>query len=245
MRNIKLLLQYEGTKYQGWQRQTSTENTIQGKMEKLLTKMCDEPIELIGSGRTDAGVHAMGQVANFHTSSAMPVEEMLSYINQYLPQDIAVVQICEAAPRFHSRLNASGKCYCYRVINSEIPNVFYRRYAMEVPQKLDIVAMEKAAGYLLGEHDFKAFTSTKKGKKSTVRRIDEIKIEKKDDIISFTFIGNGFLYHMVRILVGTLLEVGLGERMPEDIESVIASQKREMAGPLVPAKGLILKKVFF
>lgn len=245
MRNIKIILQYEGTKYQGWQRQTSTENTIQGKLEKLLSKMCDEPIEIIGSGRTDAGVHAMGQVANFHTSSTMPVEEMLTYINQYLPQDIAVVQISEAAPRFHSRLNAIGKCYCYRVINSEIPNVFYRRYAMEVPQKLDIAAMEKAAEYLLGEHDFKAFTSTKKGKKSTVRRIDEIKIEKQNDIISFTFIGNGFLYHMIRILVGTLLEVGLGERKTEDIEAVIASQKREMAGPLVPARGLVLEKVFF
>ncbi len=245
MRNIKLLLQYEGTKYQGWQRQTSTENTIQGKLEKLLSKMCDEPIELIGSGRTDAGVHAMGQVANFHTSSDMPLENMLSYINQYLPQDIAVIEISQAAPRFHSRLNASGKCYCYHVINSDIPNVFYRNYALQVPQMLDVLAMEKAAQYLLGEHDFKSFTSTKKSKKSTVRRIDEIKIEKQGDIISFTFTGSGFLYHMIRILMGTLLEVGRGERKAEDMEMILASQKREFAGALVPAKGLVLKKVYF
>lgn len=245
MRNIKLLLQYEGTRYQGWQRQTSSDNTIQGKLEALLGKMCGEPIELIGSGRTDAGVHAKGQVANFHTSCSMPVEEMLAYINEYLPKDIAVTNICEAAPRFHSRLNACGKCYRYHVINSRIPNVFWHRYALEVPERLDMEAMERAAQYLLGEHDFKAFTSAKKGKKSTVRRIDEIKIEKSGDLIAFTFVGNGFLHHMIRILMGTLLEVGKGERTPKSMEAVLGSLSREKAGALVPAKGLTLMKVFY
>ena len=245
MRNIRLLLQYEGTRYQGWQRQTSSDNTIQGKLELLLSKMCDEPIEIVGSGRTDAGVHAYGQVANFHTTSTMSAEEMLSYINEYLPQDIAVLQVTEAAPRFHSRLNACGKRYCYRVINSAIPNVFWRRYALEVPLKLDVEAMEKAASYLSGEHDFKAFTSAKKGKKSTVRRIDKIDIAREGDRLTFTFEGNGFLHHMVRILVGTLLEVGTGKRKPEEMSEILASGSREKAGALVPAKGLTLMEVFY
>lgn len=245
MRNIRLLLQYEGTRYQGWQRQTSSENTIQGKLEQLLSKMCNEPIEVMGSGRTDAGVHALGQVANFHTTSTMSAEEMLSYINEYLPQDIAVLQVTEAAPRFHSRLNACGKRYCYRVINSAIPNVFWRRYALEVPLKLDVEAMEKAASYLSGEHDFKAFTSAQKGKKSTVRRIDKIDIAREEDRLTFTFEGNGFLHHMVRILVGTLLEVGMGKRKPEEMTEILASGSREKAGALVPAKGLTLMEVFY
>ena len=243
MRNIRLLLQYEGTRYQGWQRQESSENTIQGKLEKLLSQMCEEPIEIQASGRTDAGVHAEGQVANFHTTCQMPVEEMLRYMNAYLPQDIAVIDIAEASERFHSRLNATGKCYRYQVWNSEVPNVFLRRYALEYPQPLDLEAMRQAAGYLLGEHDFKAFTSTKKGKKSTVRRIDRITIEQTGDLITFTFYGNGFLYHMVRILMGTLLEVGIGERTAESIPGVIASKNREKAGALIAAKGLTLVKV--
>ena len=245
MRNIRLTLQYEGTRYQGWQRQESSDNTIQGKLEKLLSQMCGEQIEIQGSGRTDAGVHAKGQVANFHTHSRMSPEEMQAYINEYLPQDIAVTQIAEASERFHSRLNACGKCYCYQVWNSSIPNVFLRRYALEFPDNLDIAAMQEAASYLIGEHDFKAFTSTKKGKKSTVRRIDEIKIERTGDLITFTFRGNGFLYHMVRILMGTLLEVGQGKREAQAVLEVLVSVKREMAGPLVPSKGLTLMEVFY
>ncbi len=245
MRNIRMLLQYEGTRYQGWQRQTSSDNTIQGKLETLLSRMCGEPVELAGSGRTDAGVHALGQVANFHTNSDMTVEEMLAYCNRYLPEDIAVVDMREAAPRFHSRLNACGKRYCYQVINSEIPDVFRRRYALEVPQKLDVQAMRTAADLLLGEHDFKAFTSAKKGKKSTVRRIDSITIEEKDSILVFTFTGSGFLHHMIRILMGTLLEVGMGKRTPENIQELLTSCNRELAGPLVPAKGLTLLEVFY
>lgn len=245
MRNIRLLLQYEGTRYQGWQRQTSSDNTIQGKLETLLGKMCQEPIEISASGRTDAGVHAMGQVANFHTNCQMTTDEILAYCNRYLPEDIAVVDVSEAAPRFHSRLNACGKCYCYRVINSSIPNVFWRRYAQEVPEALDMAAMRKAAALLLGEHDFKAFTSAKKGKKSTVRRIDHISIEKEGDLITFTFVGNGFLHHMIRILMGTLLEVGMGKRSPESMIGILEARSRENAGPLVPAKGLTLMKVYY
>ena len=205
MRNIRLRLQYEGTRYQGWQKQTSTDNTIQGKMEVLLTKMCGEPVEIAASGRTDAGVHALGQVANFHTESDMSTEEIMAYCNRYLPEDIAVVEVSEAAPRFHSRLNATG----------------------------------------LGEDDFKAFTSAKKSKKSTIRRIDEIRIEQIEDRIEFVFTGNGFLHHMIRILMGTLLEVGKGIRTPESVTDVLKSGDRAKAGALVPAKGLVLEEVFY
>jgi sporulation integral membrane protein YtvI/tRNA pseudouridine(38-40) synthase len=248
MRNIRLRLQYEGTRYQGWQKQTSTDNTIQGKMEVLLTKMCGEPVEIAASGRTDAGVHALGQVANFHlpaSCAGMSAEEIMAYCNRYLPEDIAVVEVSEAAPRFHSRLNATGKRYRYRIINSQIPDVFWRRYAAEEPEALDLDAMRKAAERLLGEHDFKAFTSAKKSKKSTVRRIDEIRIERIANRVEFVFTGNGFLHHMIRILVGTLLEVGKGIRTPENVTDVLKSGDRAKAGALVPAKGLVLEEVFY
>lgn len=245
MRNIRMKLAYEGSRYQGWQKQESSENTIQGKLELLVSRMCGEEISVQGSGRTDAGVHALEQVANFHTNSTMPVEEMLHYMNHYLPEDIAVLELTEVAERFHSRLNACGKCYSYRIWNSDIPNVFYRRYSYTVPQQLDISAMKRATEYLCGEHDFKSFTSAKKGKKSTVRRIDSIEILKEGDLLTFRFEGNGFLYHMVRILVGTLLEVGKGERTPESIEKLIQAENRELAGGLVPGKGLTLEKVYY
>jgi tRNA pseudouridine38-40 synthase len=245
MRNIRIKIAYEGTRYQGWQKQETSDNTIQGKFEKLLSLMCEEEITIQGSGRTDAGVHALGQIANFHTHSTMSTEEMLVYMNQYLPEDIAVVEVTEVPERFHSRLNAKGKRYSYRVWNSRIPNVFYRKFSHTVQEQLDLEAMRKAAFHLLGEHDFKSFTSTKKGKKSTVRRIDCITIEKEGDLITFTFEGNGFLYHMIRILVGTLLEVGLGERRAESIPDIIQAANRELAGGLVPGKGLILEEVYY
>lgn len=243
MRNIKIVLQYEGTRYQGWQRQESSENTIQGKLEVLLGKMCGEKVELQGSGRTDAGVHALGQTANFHTNCSLRTEEMVNYMNQYLPEDIAVISAQEMPERFHSRLHAKSKCYRYQVINSAIPDVFRRRYALEVVEPLNLDAMRLAAGALCGEHDFKAFTSSKKGRKSTVRRIEEIDIKQEGKLVSITFRGNGFLYHMVRILTGTLLEVGMGRKSPADIPALIAARDREKAGYLVPAKGLTLVEV--
>lgn len=253
MRNFKMILQYEGTRYQGWQKQESTENTIQGKLEALLTKMTGQKIEVQGSGRTDAGVHALGQVANFHADTQMRTDEILQYMNFYLPEDIAVLSIEEVPERFHSRLNAKGKTYCYRVINSKVPHVFDRRYAHVVEEILDIGAMRSAAQYLIGTHDFKAFTSNKRSKKSTVRTVNEIQIEKnistsmllkgEQDEIRFTYSGNGFLYHMVRIMTGTLLEVGTHKRRPEEIADILSQGLRENAGELAPAKGLTLMEV--
>ena len=255
MRNFKMILQYEGTRYQGWQKQESTENTIQGKLEALLSKMTGNRVEVQGSGRTDAGVHALGQVANFHADTQMKAEEIMDYMNFYLPEDIAVISLIEVPERFHSRLNAKGKTYCYLVINSPLPHVFDRRYTHMVEEKLDVEAMRRAADILTGTHDFKAFTSNKRSKKSTVRTIYEIQIEKmpsvsmgsgdRKDEIRFTYSGNGFLYHMVRIITGTLLEVGTHKRMPEEIAEILASGQRENAGELAPAKGLTLMEVCY
>lgn len=243
MRNFKIVIQYEGTKYQGWQRQESTGNTIQGKFEAILSKMTGSKVQIDGSGRTDAGVHAYGQVANFKINTHMSAQEILEYINRYLPEDIGVIEIREMPERFHSRLNAVGKTYRYRIWNSDLPCVFDRRYVYEFPQKLDIEAMRRAAAYCIGRHDFKAFTSNKKSKKSTVRTIESIEIQQSGPEIVITYKGDGFLYHMVRILTGTLIEVGQETRRVEEMERLIASGTREMAGALAPAKGLALMEV--
>ena len=254
MTNYRIVLQYEGTRYQGWQRQESTENTIQGRLEGLLSKMAGKRVEVTGSGRTDAGVHAVCQVAKFRldeteTTPERTPEQIMDYMNRYLPEDIAVIEIRKAGERFHSRLNVKGKTYCYRVLNTKIPHVFDRRYVHVVEELLDVEAMQRAASYLEGTHDFKAFTSTKKGKKSTVRTIDSITVERVmspfvyDREIRFTYRGNGFLYHMVRIMTGTLIEVGLHRRKPEDMADILASGLRENAGELAPARGLTLMEV--
>lgn len=243
MRNFRITIQYEGTRYQGWQRQESTENTIQGKFEAILSKMTGNKVQIDGSGRTDAGVHAYGQVANFKIDTKMDAGEIMDYINRYLPDDIGVISIQEMPQRFHSRLNAVGKTYRYRIWNSALPCVFERRYVYELPDRLDIDAMKEAAAFLVGRHDFKAFTSNKRSKKSTVRTIEAITIEKSGNEIVITYRGDGFLYHMARILTGTLIEVGLGQREASQMERLIASGTRDMAGMLVPAKGLALMEV--
>ena len=245
MRNFRIVLQYEGTKYQGWQKQESTDNTIQGKLENILTKMAGYPVEVHGAGRTDAGVHAMGQVAHFKLDTDKTEGQILLYLNQYLPEDIAVVSIKEAGERFHARLNAIGKFYRYRIVNSEIPHVFERRYVHVVEKSLDIERMKQAAQIFVGTHDFKAFTSTKRGKKSTVRTIESIEIAKYGDEIVLNYKGDGFLYHMVRILSGTLIEVGLKERSVESVQEALDSLDRKNAGILAPAKGLTLMEVLY
>lgn len=247
MRNYKLILQYEGTRYQGWQRQESTGNTIQGKLETLLTKMAGSPVEIQGSGRTDAGVHALGQVANFHADIQMTAEEVQDYMNRYLPEDIAVVYAQEVPERFHSRLNAKGKTYRYQIVNGKVPDVFERRYSWRIEEPLDVEAMKRAADYLTGTHDFQAFTSAKKGKKSTVRTIDAIQITTKrcgeNTKLTLLFSGDGFLYHMVRILTGTLVEVGKGLRDPQQIPELLEKKDRQQSGALAPAQGLTLMEV--
>ena len=245
MSNYRIGIQYEGTKYQGWQRQIKTDNTIQGKVEAVLGKMLDQEVEIQASGRTDAGVHAKHQVFHVKMDTSRSVNEIRDYLNDYLPLDIRILDVAIAGERFHARLNVVGKEYQYRVWNGKRCDVFLRNYAYEVPEALDINKMREAAKYLEGEHDFQSFTSTKKGKKSTIRIIKQIKIEKLGEEILFSFFGNGFLYHMVRILVGTLIEVGKGKLEPESILDIVEAKNRSASGPLIPAKGLTLMQVFY
>lgn len=243
MRNIKIIVQYDGTRYSGWQSQEHDENTIQGKLTAVLTRLLGEAVELAGSGRTDAGVHALGQVANFKTRSEMSCVELLENLNHYLPEDIGVISIEEVDARFHSRLNAVRKTYRYHIWNSPIHAVFDRRYTWSIEQHLDVPAMRRAAAGLTGTHDYKAFSSIKRGKKSTVRTIEAIEIEQTGVDITISFTGNGFLYHMVRILTGTLVEVGLHKKTQEDMQAILASLNREQAGVMAPAQGLFLVNV--
>lgn len=242
MRNVRLDLCYDGTRYKGWQRLPGVENTIQGKLETVLSRILEEPIEVSGSGRTDAGAHALGQVCNFHCENQMSCSEMLSLLRRYLPEDIGIYSCTEAAPRFHARLNAAVKTYRYRIWNSEEPCVFDRRYVYILPQVLDVEAMRCGAAHFLGEHDFSAFCANKKMKKSTVRRIDSLEIMQVGRELQITVTGNGFLYNMVRIMVGTLVEIGRGERTVESVCDLFG-QRREKAGFLVPAQGLCLMEV--
>ena len=244
MRNLRLDICYDGTRYKGWQRLQGDENTVQGKLEQALSRILGESIEISGSGRTDAGAHAVGQVANFHCNSKMPCQQILSQLSRYLPEDIGIYSCQEVPDRFHARLNAKAKTYRYRVWNSDAPCVFERRYVYVCPEKLDVAAMRRGAALFLGEHDFSAFCANRNFKKSTVRRIDSLCVEEVGDEIRFVVTGNGFLYNMVRIIVGTLLEVGSGARDAESITDLFG-QKRESAGALVPAKGLCLMEVFY
>ena len=244
MRNLRLDICYDGTRYRGWQRLPGKDDTIQGKLEGCLSRILEEPIEISGSGRTDAGVHAKGQVANFHCESTLAAGEILSQLRRYLPEDIGIYSCRDVSPRFHARLNAKEKTYQYRIWNSEVPCVFERRFVTVMPEALDVPAMEQAARYLLGEHDFSAFCGNAKMKKSTVRYIRAITIQRAGQEIRIRFTGNGFLHNMVRILVGTLIEVGRGERSPDAIPELFGGKRAE-AGFLAPAQGLCLEEVMY
>lgn len=245
MKNYKMILAYDGGRYNGWQKQGNTDNTIQEKLEKLLSKMGGEPIEVAGSGRTDAGTHAKGQVANFHMAWSGTEDELMEEINSHLPEDIAVLSLEEVGMRFHSRLSAKAKIYEYTIWNSPIPPVFDRKYVFWVPETLNLEAMQNAAKEFVGEFDFKSFCANKRMKKSTVRTIYNIDIRRDGHKIILSFHGNGFLYQMVRILTGTLIEVGEGKKTVADMSEILSAQNREVAGFTAPAKGLCLEEVFY
>ena len=243
MPNFKLVVCYDGSRYKGWQKQGNTENTIQARLENALNGILGEPIEISGSGRTDAGAHAKMQVASFRAATKMPPEEILKRLRGVLPEDIGALSLCIAEPRFHARLSCVGKTYVYRVWNSGCPNVFERKYLYTVTDPLDLALMQEAAGHFLGSHDFSAFCSLKRMKRSAVRRIDGLRVERLGDEVRFTVSGDGFLYNMVRIIVGTLLETGKGNLSPDAIPGILASLDRQNAGPTAPAKGLCLNEV--
>lgn len=243
MYNYKLTIQYDGTRYRGWQVQGNTDLTIQGKLEGVLSRLTGQLVEVHGSGRTDAGVHALGQVANVKLPHPVEPSELLGELNRYLPADIGVIAAEPAPERFHARLNARSKTYRYRIWNSAIPNVLERSYLYALPEPLDVAAMERAAADLVGTHDFRSFCGLKRFKKSTVRTITDISITQDGAEVRLEFTGNGFLMRMVRILAGTLVEVGLGQREADSMPAVLAAQDRAAAGPALPAQGLALVRV--
>ncbi len=242
MATYRLTLAYDGTRYRGWQRLDGTAMTVQGRVELALSEIFETKIEIDGSGRTDAGVHATGQVASFH-APRRPTQTVLQRLRQLLPGDIGAMALEEASERFHARLNATEKTYVYRVWNSAQPDVFERRYRTQVRQRLDLTAMEQGAALLLGTHDFRSFCANKQLKKSSVRTLKRLELTRDGDELRFCLTADGFLYHMVRIIVGTLLEIGQGKRPAEDIGRILEARCREAAGETAPAKGLCLTEV--
>lgn len=241
----KAIVEYDGTRYRGWQSQKDTDNTIQSKLASVLGRFEGAPVEVQGSGRTDAGVHAYGQVISFALEEFCAPEELMDYMNHYLPEDIGVKSLEAVQERFHARLNAKAKTYVYRIWNSRLPNVFERKWMYTIEEPLKVEAMRNAAFYFLGTHDFAAFCAVKKKKKSTVRTIYELSVERLGEEVRIRVTGDGFLHHMVRILVGTLVEVGLGHRDSSQMPELLKNGIRAQAGLTMPARGLILWEVCY
>lgn len=243
MRNVKMTIKYDGSRYKGFQRLKDNDMTIQGKIESVISKMTGEDIEIIASGRTDMGVHAYNQVANFKTNSDMSIKKMQAYLYEYLPEDIVVHKIEEVEDRFHSRYNAKSKVYLYKIDNSQVHDPFLRKYTNHIPKKLDIDLMKEGSKHLIGEHDFTSFASSKSKKKSHVRNINSIDIVEKNNLIEIYVEGDGFLYNMVRIIVGALTDVGSKRKEPQDIKAMLEQKDRSKSSDTAPAKGLYLYKV--
>jgi pseudouridylate synthase I len=239
-RKIKLIIQYDGTSYAGWQRQANIENTIQGTIEKTLSKIFGEQIYINGSGRTDAGVHALGQVADFITKSEMSCGELYEKLSKLLPEDIVVTTVKNASPYFHSRYSAIGKTYEYRLVCRENYSVFTRKYEHVIEHKPNLNLMKEAAKYIIGKHDFKSFVTHAAKQKDTIRTIKSIEIKEYQGHIVIRYKGDGFLYNMIRILTGTLLDIGFEQYAPDQIEHIINSKDRCMAGETMPSQGLFL-----
>ena len=244
MRNVKLTIEYDGTNYCGWQKQNN-EKTIQEEIEKAIYKAVGEVVEVIGSSRTDAGVHARGMVANFKTNATIPFDKFKYAINDKLPDDIAIIESEEVSEDFHARYDSKGKNYCYSIINRQQKPAIGRNYVYHFKWDLDIEKMREACKHFIGKHDFKAFRSLGSSVKTTERTIEELYIESEGEKINIFITADGFLYNMVRIIVGTLLKVGRGKIPVEDIEKIILLGDRKKAGPCVPAQGLILEKVYY
>ena len=243
MRNIKLVIEYDGKEYNGWQKQPDKLN-IQGTIEKAIERITGEQVDLMASGRTDRGVHALGQVANFKTNSNIPIEKFAIAINSNLKKSILIKSAEEVDERFHSRLTCKKKTYRYVINNSQFGTAIYRNLETHIPIKLNAEKMKKAIKFFEGEHDFKAFKASGTSSKSSVRTIYKAAIkEMPDERIWIELTGNGFLYNMVRIIAGTLVDVGLGKIEPEEIKNILESKNRENAGKTLPPQGLYLLNV--
>lgn len=242
MRNIKLTIEYDGTQFGGWQKQPNKLN-IQGEIEKAIQTVTGKEVELIGSGRTDAGVHAFAQVANFKIDTDFPLEKMAIAFNSQLKKSIRIKKVEEVDEEFHSRYHCHKKTYGYIIENSEQGTAIYRNMTYHVPQLLDVEAMQKAANYLVGEHDFSSFKSSGTSSKSSVRTIYSAQVLKEQERVVIQLTGNGFLYNMVRIISGTLVEIGKGEKKPEEMKTILEAKDRSLAGKTLPPQGLFLMNV--
>ena len=242
MRNIKLVIEYDGKGFNGWQKQPNKLN-IQGEIEKAIGEITGEEIELIASGRTDAGVHSLGQVANFKTNSKIDIDKFPYAINSKLKKSIVIKSAEEVPERFHSRYSVHSKTYRYTINNSRFGTALYRDMEYHFPIKLDENKMQEAAKYFEGEHDFKAFKASGTSSKSSVRIIYKAVVKRQDDRVIIELTGNGFLYNMVRIIAGTLVDVGIGKIKPEEIKNIIEEKDRKKAGKTLPARGLCLLEV--
>lgn len=245
MKNIKMIVEYDGSRYLGWQRLGDSKKTIQGKIEQILSNILGSEIEIIGSGRTDTGTHARGQVANFKIEKDVNLSQLQEQLLRYLPQDIIIKKIIEVPERFHARYHATGKKYSYYVWNQLIPSAFDRHYSFYYPKTLDLVKMNQASEKLLGTHDFIGFSALKKTKKSTIRTLKELSIQVEGERLHIILIGDGFLHKMVRIIVGTLLEIGNGAKEVDCIDEIFANKIRKQAGETAPAQGLFLDEVYY
>lgn len=242
MRSIKLVLEYDGRFFFGFQKQ-KRRRTVQGELEAALRKLFQKNLRVIASGRTDSGVHAEAQVVNFCVVSRIPLSKIQLGLNHYLPEDLAVIDIKEVSPSFHSQYTAKRKIYEYRVLNSKVRSPLRRFETYHYPYPLNLGRMRRAAQSLCGRHDFRAFEASGGRRKSAVRRIQQFQIQKKGNVIHFTVQANGFLYKMVRSMVGTLLEIGSGRLGLSNLRNILTLKDRSLVGPTVPPQGLILKEV--
>lgn len=242
MYNYKLTIQYDGGRYRGWQRLGNGEDTIQGKLESVLSELAGENTEVTGCSRTDAGVHALAQTANVKLRRPIDPEELRQYCCRYLPRDISVTEVTLVPESFHARYDVRSKTYLYQIWNKEYPNPFLRKYSMYVPEPLNIEEMTRAAGYFIGEHDFTAFSNAKTKKKSMVRRIHFIDIQEEEGLIRIRVNGDGFLYNMVRKIAGVIIEAGLGKLDSSEIPELIEEGDRSRLSILAEACGLFLEK---
>ncbi len=243
MRNIKLLIEYDGTNYQGWQVQPKGP-TIQGILEEKLGLLTGQPVRLFGSGRTDSGVHALGQVAHFNTQSQLDIPTIQKALNSLLPPDIVIQKAEEVDEGFHARKHSKSKIYEYRILNRNLRSAFHRGYVWHIPQKLNLTEMKKATQSLVGEHDFSAFRTVGSPTRTTVRRVIRAEWKRgRDGLIRFEIEANGFLKQMVRSIIGTLVEIGKGRMKAMEIRKILNSKDRKEAGPTAPAQGLFLKEV--
>jgi tRNA pseudouridine38-40 synthase len=244
IKNIKLILEYDGTNYSGWQVQNNAK-TVQGTLENALLQLTKEKIKLIGASRTDSGVHAYGQVANFNTTSSIPAIKFSYALNHFLPKDIVVKTSTEESPTFHSRFSAKGKTYTYLIFNRNVPSPLFKNRACHVPAELSFEKMRVASKHFLGRHDFKGFRTSKCGATSTIKTIQSIGFKKEEDCIHMSITGDGFLYNMVRIIAGTLIFVGMNKIEPDEIPEIIESGERKKAGKTAPACGLYLNEIYY